>query len=65
MRSTTAPYWDHEIFAGKVSEYTLSNVSIDDIVLGVKAVDTAGHESMVTPYVNAPAAPRKPIELVQ
>jgi hypothetical protein len=64
-RSTTAPYWDHEIFAGKVNEYTLSDVSIDDIVLGVKAVDTAGHESLVTPYVNAPAAPKKPIELVQ
>ncbi|HYA17415.1 MAG TPA: M20/M25/M40 family metallo-hydrolase [Bryobacteraceae bacterium] len=64
MRPTTAPYWDHEIFVGKVNEYTLPNVSVDDIVLGVKAVDTAGHESLVMPYVNAPAQPKKPIELV-
>jgi hypothetical protein len=63
MRATTAPYWEHEIFVGKVTEYTLPNVSIDDVVLGVKAVDEGGHESLVAPYVNGPAAPRKPIEL--
>jgi hypothetical protein len=65
MRATTAPYWEHEIFVGKVNEYTLPGVSIDDIVLGVKAIDTQGHESLVTPYVNPPAAKPKPIELVK
>jgi peptidase M28-like protein len=65
MRSTTAPYWDHDIFVGKVNEYTFPNLSIDDIVLGVKAIDNDGHESLVSPYVNPPAAPRKPIELVK
>jgi hypothetical protein len=63
VRSTTSPYWDHQIFVGKVNEYTLPNVNIDEVVLGVKAIDVDGHESLVTPYVNAPPAPRKPIEL--
>jgi acetylornithine deacetylase/succinyl-diaminopimelate desuccinylase-like protein len=62
VRSTTAPFWDHEIFAGKVTEYTLPGLSIDDVVLGVKAIDVKGHESLVAPYVATPY-PRKPIEL--
>ena len=64
VRSTTAPFWDHEIFAGKVTEYTLPGLSIDDVVLGVKAIDTQGHESLVSPYVASPY-PRKPIELIE
>jgi hypothetical protein len=63
VRSTTAPFWDHEIFAGKVLEYSLPGLSIDDVVLGVKAIDVDGHESLVSPYVASPY-PRKPIELV-
>jgi len=63
VRSTTAPYWDHQIFVGKVTQYTLPNTSIDDVVFGVKAIDVDGHESLVAPYVNAPPAPRKPIEV--
>jgi hypothetical protein len=62
-RSTTAPYWDHQIFVGKVNEFTLPETSIDDVVFGVKAIDVDGHESLVSPFVNAPAAPKKPIEL--
>jgi hypothetical protein len=60
-RSTTAPYWDREIFVGKVSEYTLPGLSIDGVVLGVKAIDKQGHESLVAPYVATPF-PRKKIE---
>ncbi|HWE48168.1 MAG TPA: M20/M25/M40 family metallo-hydrolase [Bryobacteraceae bacterium] len=62
-RSTTAPYWDHQIFVGKVNEFTLPETSIDDVVFGVKAIDVDGHESLVAPFVNPPAAPKKPIEL--
>jgi hypothetical protein len=62
VRSTTAPFWDHEIFAGKVNEFTLPGLSIDDVILGVKAIDLQGHESMVSPYVATPFA-RKPIEV--
>jgi hypothetical protein len=64
VRSTTAPFWDHEIFAGKVTEFTLPGLSIDDVVLGVKAIDLQGHESLVSPYVASPFN-RKPIELVE
>jgi len=62
MRPTTAPLWEHEIFVGKVNEYTFAGLSIDDVVLGVKAVDQDGNESLVSPYV-APPYPRRPIEL--
>lgn len=62
-RATTSPFWEHEIFVGKVTEYTLSGLSIDDIVLGVKAIDKEGHESLVSPYVDLPFV-RRPIDLV-
>ena len=46
IRSSTAPYWEQQTFVGKVTEYTLPGLSIDDIVFGVKAIDTEGHESL-------------------
>jgi Peptidase family M28 len=58
MRSTTAPFWEHEIFVGNVSEYTLPDVSIDELVFGVKAVDKDGNESLVSAYVQTPRAKR-------
>jgi hypothetical protein len=58
-RSTIAPYWDHEVFVGKATEYTLPDVSIDDLVFGVKAIDKDGNESLVSPYVQAPRVKRK------
>ncbi|HWF08398.1 MAG TPA: M20/M25/M40 family metallo-hydrolase [Bryobacteraceae bacterium] len=54
MRSTTAPFWEQQTFVGKVTEYTLPDVGIDDIVVGVKAIDREGHESLVAPWVAAP-----------
>lgn len=36
---------------GGVSEALLPNVSIDDVVFGVAAVDASGHESVITAYV--------------
>lgn len=56
MRSTTAPYWEKEVFVGKVNEYVLPNVPIDMVVLGVKAVDRDGNESLVSPYLPAESA---------
>jgi len=64
VRSTTDAYWDHEIFVGKVTEYTLPGLSIDEVVLGVKAIDNEGHESLVAPYIAVPIA-RRPIELIE
>jgi hypothetical protein len=54
LRKTTAPDWEREIFVGNVTEYTLKDVSIDDTIFGVKAVDRDGNESLVSPYVEAP-----------
>lgn len=58
-RATTSPYWEHEIFVGKVTEYMLPDVSIDDLVFGVKAIDKDGNESLVSAYVQAPRVKRK------
>jgi hypothetical protein len=58
MRSTTAPFWEHDIFVGNIMEYTLPDVSIDEVVFGVKAIDKDGNESSVAPYVQAPRAKR-------
>jgi hypothetical protein len=59
MRSTLAPFWDREIFVGKVNQYTMTGLSIDDIVLGVKAIDKDGNESLVAPYVTPPFTMQK------
>ena len=45
MRATTSPYWEREIFVGKATEYTFEGLSIDDIVIGVKAIDKDGNVS--------------------
>ena len=54
MRKTTSPVWEREIFVGKVTSYTLPNVNIDEVVLGVKSVDAAGDESTVSAFVSPP-----------
>lgn len=54
LRSTTAPDWEREIFAGNVTEYTLRNYSIDDVVIGVRAVGKNGTESPVSAYTLVP-----------
>jgi len=51
MRSTTDPFWQQEIYVGKVTTFTFKDVSIDDVKFGVKAIATDGTESLVTPYV--------------
>ncbi len=50
MRSTTSPVWEREIWVGNVTTYTMPNVSIDDVVIGVKAVDRDGNQSIVSCY---------------
>jgi len=64
MRSTNAPFWEKEIYVGNVTEYTIPDVSIDEVVFGVKAVDKDGNESLVTPYVPA-SRPKRVIETIQ
>ncbi len=50
IRSTTAPYWEREMYVGNVTEYLIPSVSIDDIVIGVRAVGKNGVESPVAAY---------------
>ena len=54
MRSTTAPDWEKEFWAGNVREFTLKDTPIDQSVFGVKSVDKAGHESPVSAYLLPP-----------
>ena len=51
IRASTAPFWEQQTFVGKVTEYTLPGVGIDDIIFGVKAIDAEGHESLVAPWI--------------
>jgi hypothetical protein len=44
---------------GDVSNYTLPNVNIDEVVLGVKAIDKNGDESPVAAYVTPPYRQKK------
>jgi len=53
-KATTAPFWEQEIFVGKVTQFTLEGVSIDDTKFGVKAIGSDGTESLVAAYVYPP-----------
>ena len=59
MRPTTSATWENEIFVGSVTTYTLPRVNIDEVVLGVKAIDKNGDESLVSAFVTAPYRQRK------
>jgi len=50
-REAWGPDWQHELLVGNVTELTLPNTLIDDLVFGVAAVDSAGHESLVSVYI--------------
>jgi hypothetical protein len=58
MRSTLAPFWEHEFYLRDRNEFVLPDVSIDDVVFGIKAVDREGNESLVAPYVPTPRVKR-------
>lgn len=46
---------EREVFVGNVTDYTFPDVSIDDLVFGVKAIDKDGNESLVSPFLRFPA----------
>src|SRR5579864_9706801 len=60
MRSTTSPFWEKEICVGNVTEYLMKDVSIDDRIFGVKAIDKNGNSSLVSIYT---PRPRTPLEI--
>ena len=51
MRSTTSPVWERETWVGNVTSFAIPDVSIDDVVIGVKAVDGAGNQSVASSYM--------------
>ena len=53
-RDTTAPQWTHFRWVGKVGEYTLKGLVIDNYLFGVAAVGKDGHESVVVFPTPAP-----------
>lgn len=59
IRKTTSPTWEREIFVGNVTTYTLKDVNIDEVAMGVKAIDKDGNESLVAAYVTPPYTYRK------
>jgi hypothetical protein len=50
MRLTTSSVWEREMWVGNITSFTLPDVSIDDVVIGVKAVDRDGNQSVVSCY---------------
>jgi len=50
-RATSVPFWEKELYTGDTTEYVLKNISIDEYVFGVSAVDKKGHESLISAYV--------------
>lgn len=51
FRQTTSPDWEREIWVGNVTRFTIADFSIDDTVIGVKAVDQDGNQSPVAAYL--------------
>jgi len=61
IRATTSPLWEREIYVGNVKEYTIPDLSIDDVVIGVKAIDKDGNQSLVSAYDLPPVPPARQI----
>ena len=47
-RDTTEPFWTNVIKVGNVTSYTVKNITKDNFLFGVRAVDTDGNRSVVT-----------------
>lgn len=62
-REAWGPDWQHDLLVRDVTNVVLQNMQIDDYVFGVAAVDAAGHESVVSPYVS-PSRADVPIKTI-
>ncbi len=54
IRPTTSALWEREIFVGNVTQFTIPDLSIDDVVIGVKAIDKDGNQSLAATYEQGP-----------
>lgn len=46
-RDTTSPQWQHSRFVGKLTDFTLKNIVIDNYLFGVATVGENGAESLI------------------
>ncbi len=46
-RDTTSPKWQYSKFVGKITDYTLQNIVIDNYLFGVASVGKNGAESLI------------------
>lgn len=46
-RDTTSPQWQFSRFVGKITDYTLKNIVIDNYLFGVASVSKNGAESLI------------------
>lgn len=46
-RDTTSPQWQYSRFVGKITDYTLKNIVIDNYLFGVASVGENGSESLI------------------
>jgi len=53
IRATTSPTWQREIWVGDVATFTLRDFSIDNVVLGVRAVSREGVASPIAAYLES------------
>jgi Peptidase family M28 len=63
-REAWNPDWQHDQYVGDVTEFVLPDVSIDDYVFGVAAVNARGIESLVSAYERPPRA-NTPVETIR
>jgi len=60
IRETTSDDWERVIPVGKVARYTLKDFTIDNVFMGVRAVDSDGNRSPVrTPEERLPDVPSR------
>jgi hypothetical protein len=62
IRDTTSPVWQREIYVGNVTECTIPDFSIDDVVIGVKAIDKDGNQSLVSVYEQGGTNTQRPAD---
>lgn len=51
-RTTTAPFWEQELWVGNTTEFRFADLSIDDRIFGVRAWDKDGNPSLAAPFMN-------------
>lgn len=50
VRKTTSPLWEKQIFVGNKTDYVIPGMDIDNLIFGIKAIDTQGNESLATAW---------------